>query len=189
MMGIYKITNKINGKAYIGMSVDIEGRWKGHIKYAFDEKNENSPYYHNRLYTAFRKYGLENFEFEVLEECEKHQLKEREKYWIEYYDTYNNGYNLTTGGDIGGYDLTGENHPNAKLTEKDVRNIRTMYANLERKMLVYELYKDRISLSGFKKIWQGETWKHVMMDVYTPENKEYHAKNTGMVGSKMEEQL
>ena len=38
MMGIYKITNKINGKVYIGMSVDIEGRWKGHIKYAFDEK-------------------------------------------------------------------------------------------------------------------------------------------------------
>jgi group I intron endonuclease len=182
MMGIYKITNKLNNKAYVGLSVDIENRWKAHTTFAF--KKCDTPYHKNRLYSALRKYGVENFKFEVIEECEFDQLKEREIYWIAYYDTFNNGYNLTTGGDISGYNVKGENHPNAKLTEQDVINIRSMYANLERRMYVYELYKDRISVSGFIKIWQGETWRHIMMNVYTPETKEYHSKNSGMVGSK-----
>lgn len=181
MIGIYKITNKLNNKAYIGLSIDIENRWKAHTDFAFKECD--TPYHKNRLYNALRKYGVDGFTFKVIEECEFHELKEREIYWIAYYDTFNNGYNLTLGGDIGGYDVRGEKHPNAKLKEIDVINIRSMYANLERRMKVYDLYKDRISISGFIKIWQGGTWKHVMMDVYTLENKEYHSKNSGMVGS------
>ena len=45
-----------------------------------------------------RKYGIENFTFSVIEECSQEQLNEREIYWIEYYDTYKNGYNSTLGG-------------------------------------------------------------------------------------------
>ena len=66
MIGIYKITNKINGKCYIGQSINIKQRWKGHRKDAFWL---NGPDYQYPLYKAIRKYGIENFSFEVIEEC------------------------------------------------------------------------------------------------------------------------
>lgn len=183
MIGVYKITNKINNKCYIGISFNIEQRWKSHIKYAFSNKN-NEPYYNNKLYNALRKYGVDNFNFEIIEECEKDKLKEREIYWISYYNSYKNGYNLTIGGDIGGYDLKGIKHPNSKLTENDIIDIRNRYNNLERKMDVYLLYEDKINSTGFDKVWKGSTWTHILMDVYTPENKKFHARNTSMIGSK-----
>lgn len=94
MIGIYKITNKINGKCYIGQSIDIEKRWKDHqLPCRQTGKSSNYP-----LYRAFKKYGLNNFNFSVIEECELDQLDIREQYWIKYYDSYNNGYNATLGG-------------------------------------------------------------------------------------------
>ena len=99
MTGIYKVTNKVNGKCYIGKSIDINDRWIRHRSRAFQE-NDNS--YNSYFYRAIRKYGLENFIFEVLEECDPSQLDEKEKYYISIYDSYfknNNGYNMTLGGD------------------------------------------------------------------------------------------
>ena len=90
--GIYKITNNLNGKSYIGYSIDIQRRWSQHKKMK----------YRASIYDAFKKYGIENFSFEVIEECPREKLSEREKYWITYYDTYHNGYNETKGGE-GGY--------------------------------------------------------------------------------------
>lgn len=92
MIGIYKITNTINSHAYIGQSIDIARRWR-------DEKTRaiqvNSESHDLPLSRAFRKYGIENFVFEVLEETEITQLNEREKYWAKYYNTYlPNGYNV-----------------------------------------------------------------------------------------------
>ena len=89
--GIYKVTNKINGKVYIGQSVDIGRRWHQHMT------AEDDIYLHK----AIQKYGVENFEWEVIEQCKKKDLDEREIYWIEYYDSYNKGYNCTKGGDVG----------------------------------------------------------------------------------------
>ena len=91
MVGIYKITNNINGQCYIGQSVDIKRRWQRHKNYP----NTNSNY---PLYLAFKKYGLENFTFETLEECEIFELDEKEKYYIEYFNSYKKGYNQTQGG-------------------------------------------------------------------------------------------
>lgn len=91
--GIYKITNTINLKAYIGQSVDIENRWKQH-------KNINRGC--TLLVRAFKKYGIENFSFEIVEICSPEELNEKEKYYISHYRTYadyGRGYNLTTGGD------------------------------------------------------------------------------------------
>ena len=97
MIGIYKITNKLNGHIYIGLSKNIEERWKKHCqKY----KNSNDKEYEKYLYRAFRKYGIDNFTFEVIEECEEKELRNREIYWISYYDSYANGYNETPGGEI-----------------------------------------------------------------------------------------
>ena len=92
MIRIYSITNKINGKRYIGQSINIDNRWKEHIR------NIDNPNKNNTIYKALRKYGLENFIFEVLEECTESELDDKEIYWIEYYDSYNNGYNMNTGG-------------------------------------------------------------------------------------------
>lgn len=100
MIGIYKITNKINNKSYIGQSINIEQRWKTHKTSPF---NKNCVHYNCLFYKAIRKYGIDNFIFEVLEECEKNRLNEREIYWIAYYQTHNKkyGYNMTDGGDCG----------------------------------------------------------------------------------------
>ena len=89
-IGIYKITNQLNNKSYIGLSANIEERFKKHRQCQEEDKI---------LYIAIKKYGIENFDFSILELCPIEQLAEREKYWIDYYDTYNNGYNATRGGE------------------------------------------------------------------------------------------
>ena len=94
--GIYKITNILNNKCYIGQSVQIENRWKWHKR---NYNNKNEPSYNCKFYRAIRKHGLQNFEFEIIEECEHDKLNEREIYWIAHYDSYHSGYNSTLGGD------------------------------------------------------------------------------------------
>lgn len=96
MIGLYKITNLINGHIYIGQSVDIERRWDEHRKYYC---NPNGRSYNSALYRAFRKYGIENFQFQIVEECKQEALDTRERYWIDYYDAFHHGYNMTEGGD------------------------------------------------------------------------------------------
>ena len=91
MIGIYKITNKINNHCYIGQSINIEQRWQGHR--SDWKKGVCYP-----LYLAFTKYGIENFSFEIIEECSLELLNEKEVYWIEYFDSFYNGYNQTLGG-------------------------------------------------------------------------------------------
>ena len=175
MIGIYKITNKLNGDAYIGQSVEIENRLEDHKKPYNWNREENK-----RLYQAFIQFGLNNFTFEIIEECKITELNEKEKDWISFYNTYPNQYNMTPGGQFN----AGECHPNHKLTEKDVIDIRIRYSKKERKSEVYLLYKDRIGESGFSKIWKGETWKNIMPEVYTEENKKFHKNNTANKGSK-----
>lgn len=179
MTGIYKITNTINNKVYIGLSNNIEERWKTHKK---RYKIKTDKEYEKHLYRAFRKYGLDAFTFEIIEICSKEQLPNREIYWISYYNSYANGYNETPGGEI--ICVGGEKHPNHKLTEQDVRCIRNYYNNKARRKDVYNLYKNRIGESGFGKIWKGETWKDIMPEVYTEENKNFHKHNTANIGSK-----
>lgn len=91
---IYKITNNINDKVYIGKTerVNPQTRWKEHIKSANREECKRRA-----LYKAINKYGVENFTFTVIEETDN--CEEREKYYIALYDTYKNGYNETLGGD------------------------------------------------------------------------------------------
>jgi len=97
--GIYKITNKINGNSYIGQSTDIKRRWKEHKHRAF---NKSTSSYDSTLHKAFRKHTLDNFTFEVLDEVEISLLNEKEIYWVKFYNTYNKGYNETSGGEFGG---------------------------------------------------------------------------------------
>ena len=96
MTGIYKITNLITNMSYIGQSLNIKKRWNEEKRRAF-LKNDKS--YNYPLSKAFRKYGLKNFSFEILEECSQDLLNEKEKFYISKYNTFYNGYNQTLGGD------------------------------------------------------------------------------------------
>ena len=91
---IYKITNKINNKCYIGKtSGTIEKRFQEHIKAARYDNNKIC------LYQAMHKYGIENFIVEEIEECDNSILSSKEIYYIQYFDSYKNGYNMTVGGE------------------------------------------------------------------------------------------
>jgi P2-related tail formation protein len=95
MAYIYQITNLVNGKIYIGKTVDtIETRWKKHQTDCCRAKYEHRP-----LYQAMKKYGVNNFSVKELEECPVERVNEREKYWIEALGSYKHGYNATLGGD------------------------------------------------------------------------------------------
>lgn len=94
-IGIYKITNTVNGKVYVGQSHDIKGRWRDHR-----HKSSNA-----HMRNAMAKDGLENFTFEILEEGEMDQvdLDTREIFWIEKLESRNpsKGYNKLSGGSNG----------------------------------------------------------------------------------------
>lgn len=96
MAYIYKIVNDINDKIYIGKTLEtIEKRWKIHCHDAKKEYCQNRP-----LYRAIKKYGLEHFKIEKVEEVTDITiLEDRERYWIEYYGSFKYGYNATKGGD------------------------------------------------------------------------------------------
>ena len=125
--GIYKITNKVNGHSYIGQSVDILARWGVHRRVYNNPEYDTYP-----LYRAIRKYGIDNFNFDVIEECSKEQLNEREIYWINYYNTFFDGYNQTTGGESAGHPMKLQPEElkkiddtllNTQLTQKEIANL------------------------------------------------------------------
>ena len=91
---IYSIVCKVNGKRYIGQTIkELGERWRGHIQ-------ESKTKSHRPLYRAIKKYGQGMFTIRALEtDIPAQQLSEREIYWIDQFDTFNNGYNLTTGGE------------------------------------------------------------------------------------------
>ena len=134
---IYKYTNKITGKSYIGQTNDLHKRFRGHKSEAF---NPNAPGYNLPFHAAIRKYGIENFTYDVLEEIadgeSQEYVDERERYFISYYQslTTQNGYNLTTGGDgCPKPPLTYEEKlSKSKLfTSEEIRDIQTRLINDE----------------------------------------------------------
>lgn len=88
--GIYKITNLTNGMCYVGQSVDISNRWKQHIKRGIGAEAPTK----NKLYPAMAEFGVENFSFEIIEECEKELLDKKEDYWQEFFKAKEFGYSI-----------------------------------------------------------------------------------------------
>lgn len=88
--GIYKITNIDNQMCYVGQAVNIAERWKTHIKRGLGAEVPIN----NKLYPAMASYGPENFTFEIIEECERNKLNEREDYWQEVFKAKEFGYSI-----------------------------------------------------------------------------------------------
>lgn len=88
--GIYKITNIENNMCYVGQAVDIATRFKQHIKRGLGAETPTK----NKLYPAMEKYGVENFTFEVIEECDRTLLNNREDYWQDYFKAKEFGYSI-----------------------------------------------------------------------------------------------
>ena len=88
---IYKITNTVNNKCYIGFTHNPKLRWKNH---------KNSSHIRRPLYESMKKHGVDNFTFEILYQSDdrEHTLLVMEPYYIELYNSYNKGYNCTKGG-------------------------------------------------------------------------------------------
>lgn len=165
--GIYKITNKQNGKVYIGQSVDIERRWQEH------RKRYNIEKYDTLFYKAIRKYGLENFSFEIIEVCTKEELDDKEIYWIKHYNSFDAeyGYNLT----IGGYS------PHfMRLSSDKLKDIIDLLQNSD--ILLMDIAKKyEVSLNTIRDINQGYTWHNENLDYPLRKNnyKKYYCKDCG----------
>ena len=88
--GIYKITNLENGMCYVGQAANIADRWKQHIKRGIGAE----PLTRNKLYPAMLSIGVENFSFEIIEECDRSKLNELEDYWQDFYKAKEFGYSI-----------------------------------------------------------------------------------------------
>ena len=162
MKGIYLVTNSLNGKVYVGKSIDIERRWQEHIHDSLvsqDQWDNNYRGVRTHFHAAIRKYGKENFTFRVIEEIEDDTiLNDREIYWIAQYhaNEQNIGYNMTAGGD--GYNFgSGENAICSKITKAECDLIK-------QKLKERWSYKDiqtlvpQIGISAMNAINYGKTW-------------------------------
>lgn len=159
-MYVYKIINKINKKSYIGITYDIKERFKYH-KQRYN-KTSKEEYVKKPLYMAFRKYGIKNFIFLVLysnlsmeEACNK-EIELIKKFKTL---THENGYNVTKGGDC--RSNYGANNNTAKLTEKDVLDIRKRISEGETVKSIYMDYEHIISYSGFQSTYNGTNWNYL----------------------------
>lgn len=163
--GIYLIRNQINNKIYIGQSKDIHRRWLEHLRSAQPDKypNKSARDINTPIHLAMQKYGIENFSIEILEKTSK--LDEREKYWIKKFHATdkNIGYNILTGGQdtIG---LKGEQHSQAKLTQKEVNEIKRELIdnkkNLTELSNQYHISKSTLSMINQGKIWKDDQIKY-----------------------------
>ena len=147
---IYKITNKINGKSYIGQTTNYQRRFREHRNKGYGEE-PNKP-----LYNAFDKYGIDNFDFEVIEDLTEN-YNEREKYWIQYYNTLlPNGYNIEPGGEEPPLNI-GENSPYAEHTKQQIEEIKELLKNTDISFEeIAQLYN--YSVSSILKINNGKIW-------------------------------
>ena len=157
MAYIYKITNLINNKCYIGKTLNtIQERWREHCSDYKRRDEEKRP-----LYSAMNKYGIENFKIEEIEQCNEDIINDREKYWIEYYGSFKKGYNATLGGD-------GKAYLDRKLlikTYNEVQNLKksAKILNIDAGHLSKILKENNIEVKNSKEVQNEEYGKEIAM--------------------------
>lgn len=146
---IYKIKNLINGKIYIGQSSNPERRWQDHI-------NNYNPKDNSLISKAIKKYGVQNFSFDIIGWFDDYN--DKEKYYINYYNSVRPyGYNIQLGGEEPPHP-SGEDHPCAKIDEKTARKIQEQALNwlIPRRQIVKD---NKITFDMFRHINEGTSWR------------------------------
>lgn len=173
---IYKATNCVNGKIYIGQTNNLKCRMYHH---EYSSKNKKASDYNTRFHAAIRKYGMRNFKVETL--CftsSQEEADNLESFYIKKFNSYDYscGYNMTKGGihEVGNRAQKGEKNGRALLTKDDVIFIRKAYNDHVPFKVVAKKFENKISIRGLQKIWYFETWKDVLPEFNTLENKEWY---------------
>lgn len=171
MTGIYCYQNKVNGKRYIGQAIDLDRRKKDHKVRAFNIFEGNSEY-NSVIHKAFRKYGYDNFEYSILEECKIQNLNEREFYWIQYYNSQEEGYNCDNGGT--------EKH----FCKIDQRTLELIKEDLIETNLTYETIKNKygVSIGFISDLNNGKLWREdeVIYPLRKKVKRQFFCQNCGI---------
>lgn len=167
---IYCYTNLINNKKYIGQTINPHQRFLQHKSSAFNEKDKD---YDSPLHRAFRKYGYENFKYEVLAEADTiEELNGLEIYYIAHFNTKENGYNIEMGGKNSNKPKSEETKKklmksHSVLSEEEVIYLRKAYQNNESPSKIYkDLYEGKMHYNSFLNIWTGSRYKFIMPEVF-----------------------
>lgn len=169
---IYCYTNTLNGKKYIGQTINPSSRYNTHKS---SYLNPNDKEYDSLLHRAFRKYGFENFHYEILADDidDINLLNELEIYYIKHYNCKTpNGYNVENGGKNCTKPKTLEHRKKeiwgqAKLTEEEVIELRKAYRDKKSPTEIYnKKYKDRLHYNSFLNIWVGKRYGLIMSEVF-----------------------
>lgn len=164
---IYKITNLVNNKVYIGKTIQgIKARWYGHLKKA---KTGQGHY----LHSAIRKYGPQNFKIEEVCKCySPEELNEQEIYWISFYHSMNPklGYNLTSGGEINPMEeeqVKIKHDSIMKSEEVRTKISKTMKAKCSSGEMFNEEHRNKISKGCKDNVWINKdgVYTHVKKEV------------------------
>lgn len=164
MTGIYKFTNKINGKSYIGQSVDIKRRYKEHKS----KRNENTLFHE-----AIEEYGFDNFDFSIIEVCNIDELNYKEIFYIKEYNTlFPNGYNISEGGHFG--------HPMGLSSIDDVSSIISLLSHTDMSNIeigsLFDVSDQTISDINNGRIWRKDGLAYPIRNRKIPRK---HCKNCG----------
>lgn len=166
---VYKVTNKLNNKVYIGKANDPQNRWKKHLYISKYGKKEYGFYY---LHAAIIKYGKDNFSFEIIEECNnENDALNKEIYWIKYYNSNNReiGYNLTNGG---------EGVSGRKYTDEE-KKIKSDYMHLYWETHIHPCIGLHISSEHKEKISKANSGKILNNDTKIKISKANSGENNG----------
>jgi len=192
--GVYQIINIINGKIYIGSSIDIRSRWKEHKREL--KKNKHHSSY---LQRSWNKYGKNNFKFSIIEECDKEETLNREQYYLDTLKPYDkkNGYNtaINSSAPMTGRKhsketliklsegvrnrdssvwVRGEDKTNAKFKDEDIVNIKKLISEGCRTIDIANLYN--VEGQTITQIKTGDRWSHIKTEyddliIQTPRQK------------------
>jgi len=181
---IYKATNLINGKVYIGQTINkLSERIRGHKKSVFHKKNNKKTVFHS----ALKSYGFNNFKWEIID-CgfSFKDLNKKEVYYIHFFNSkYNkddikSGYNLTDGGE-GTVGIFVSDYTKSKLSEKTKGEKNTGSKLKEEQVIEIKLNKDMsnkelskkygINSTGINRIKKGISWGHILPELNETENK------------------
>lgn len=160
MYYIYVYTNKINGHQYVGQTNDVRKRYNGHKSNAYNKKDRQ---YNYPLSGAIRKYGIENFDFEVIEEVNtREEANEREIYWIKEKKSYvsQGGYNVSYGGHVGKVEWDKLKNRSKIFTGEEIEDIQKRLVNNEKYNDIVKYYYPRLTKTFLSNINNGTNYKN-----------------------------